>query len=1692
MAPSAEILIDRIAAVVRQRLPPGLTPSDLDGFLHRHRTTLVSRLNRELAARTSTARVSGGLERSPDLWSASERTRANLAAMRIAASKSPEELTAADRRALAAYSGWGGLSIEAVTDGFPTGFPAPEPRGLIHEYYTPTAVAREVARVIRPLVPELPRSDRVLLALEPSAGIGRFVVAASGAGFEDLRWLAVEWSELSARMLAAVRSDVPVYQGPFERWVRERGPEYAGRIGLVLANPPYGARGASITEDTDRSYREKKAYAYFLRRGLDLLAPSGLGVFLVPGGFLTGRSAAATTLRDKVLHRHHLASAFRLPSALFPGAMLVTDLLFFRARGGSLVEVDEADRFIVEGRYFQQHPEHILGTEIGRDGGGDDQTKTPRWGYQVKGTFERLPDLIERPMCIACVIHDAPTARVAKARKAGVVRTVEGEDEGLPEHLAAAVALGLRVDRYLAALSAQRSDEHVQLWPELHEALLTWADKHGAPRTNAELRALVRQGNTGAERFLAAFTRTGGLIAGLARRPTWTPRYAGKSDDPVAMAEWLYRTHRSLTVPDLARELASGAGSKSPMDKWLPELLDAGWCLDGEGFDGLLPRSDYLAGTLWPRHDRIVAAVADGASPHGVPTEHLAQQLRWLVDVIAPAVLEDITGISPRQGWVPLQLVGDWLGETINRRFGAVPLERREGLVQLRGVDYDRIDTASELAVEARWCLGWINHDKTTFRPKKRRSENIDEVRLRLAAEWEHSFRAWVLADPMRSAEVEEAYNRHFKGYVAPTYGAEPLPIARWTKDGVRLHPHQVSGARRVLANRGGLVAFDVGVGKTYTGIAVLARARQEGWCRRPVVLVPNSIVWKWEADIRRVLPDYRVAVIGSKRKVIARGSRKGLATSTTDTPADRADKWTRFQAGEFDVALLTYTALARTRMNEAVIRAYADQTEAIRREVRLRQRNAAGTKRLTERQRAILKEGVAAWIAEQMELPSSWAYDPGVAWDDIGVDLLIVDEAQNFKNLYLPEAREGGVPRFMGNAGEGSKRAWQLDFRCAAVSRKTGGAGIVLLSATPAKNSPLEFYNLVQYVDHDAWSRMGIRDPEQFIDRYLRIELKPVVDTKMDVVERSAVTGFQNLHELREVLFRYGEFKTAEDVGLKLPAPRVNVVEVDMDDAQDRKYASYVAQIEDALESTRTSDKAKILGLLARLALVAVHPRLDEGFDWKTAASSGVDPESPKIVAMAKRVTANQTCGHIVFVDNVAAHRWIVQTLVKRGIPEARIAVLNAETAPAAADRQRIAREFNGEPGDGVAPKYDVVVANAIAYEGIDLQTRTCAIHHLDLPWEPATLQQRNGRGVRQGNTLTNIEIDYYFARRSQDGLRFNLIQGKRGWMTQLLKSQDRDTNNPGAQMDLGPEEILLLVSRDPDKTAKRLADVRARREAEARKKVAEDAARMLRGANARFRKAERETDPAEAARMRLEAEARLEELASVDPGAWPWAKWMYAVRERELLVPAGGEAPVFEGLRLGMPSSWNPDKLQYIEFGRIKGATIGVREAGSAIWSEQPLDKVAALGIAPEHLDPPWPEEDEEAVVSARIASTLRHGGSWPGLGWRWAADGWLDRVWVRHHPDIVQRLSAATSWYAEQQRVPVVVNDKLQIGRGVQIGRGEVLAPTLSGWQRFLALARTSGMNFGELEEAASYWWDRKLPRGLLSEASDREAA
>jgi hypothetical protein len=259
---AAAQLLDAIVPLVRGRLPAGVTVAYLDDFLGRNRFALEAVIEQNLGPilrRMEAANRPFGDEDIPELWTASKRTAANIAAMVVASRiYADRRIPSADERAvLAGYSGWGGLSIQAAAGKFPPGFPVPEERGLIHEFYTPTKVTREVARVVAPLVDSLPMDGASVHALEPSAGIGRFLHAF--ANVPGLTWHAVEWSELSARMLKALRPDLDLTNAPFERWVREKGAGAAGRLGLVVSNPPYGIRGASIAEDPERAYREKMA-----------------------------------------------------------------------------------------------------------------------------------------------------------------------------------------------------------------------------------------------------------------------------------------------------------------------------------------------------------------------------------------------------------------------------------------------------------------------------------------------------------------------------------------------------------------------------------------------------------------------------------------------------------------------------------------------------------------------------------------------------------------------------------------------------------------------------------------------------------------------------------------------------------------------------------------------------------------------------------------------------------------------------------------------------------------------------------------------------------------------------------------------------------------------------------------------------------------------------------------------------------------------------------------------------------------------------------------------------------------------------------------------------------------------------------------------------------------------------------------
>ncbi|MEZ4428104.1 MAG: helicase-related protein [Nannocystaceae bacterium] len=595
--------------------------------------------------------------------------------------------------------------------------------------------------------------------------------------------------------------------------------------------------------------------------------------------------------------------------------------------------------------------------------------------------------------------------------------------------------------------------------------------------------------------------------------------------------------------------------------------------------------------------------------------------------------------------------------------------------------------------------------------------------------------------------------------------------------------------------------------------------------------------------------------------------------------------------------------------------------------------------------------------------------------------------------------------------------------------------------------------------------------------------------------------------------------------MGLKLPQPRKLVIEVEMDERQERKYVDGLESIERALEKGARAGP-ELLGHLMRLNSVALHADLDEGYDWETAwggtgtrvvsartlsfwedrgwvptkkqgKGDGVtvtralprpDPESAKIEAVANRVVANRECGHIIFCQPKAPHKWICAVLVDYGVPKERIAIINASTATAA-QRQRIAEEFNGDPELGIEPVYDVVIANSVAYEGMDLQVRTCAVHHVDLPWTPADLEQRNGRAWRQGNTLGTLEIYYYISAGSLDKYRSAIISGKSSWLNEILRSDRPSVNNPAAA-EIDFEEVLIDLSRNPEKTAKMVEERKRRIEEETRQKKAVEASRKLARASARLWSAREAVDPDKAEALRKEGEALLAELRRTDATVWPWGRWIDHAREVEFLVPSDGSAPVFEGLRV--------TRLEHtptaFECGRVRisaaSQVIGIREAGTAVFIERNESEVGKLEIAPEHMPGlttvPWPEDDDAATESA-IAQRLRwrlRDHPFHEFGWLSASDAFISR-WPRFARQIAEGSPRQVT-----QTVPVVVDGALRLAQKQAVLEGEILPPNREGWHAFVSpRGGERSLRPSDLRAAARAWWDRALPERVRRDRTQR---
>lgn len=910
---------------------------------------------------------------------------------------------------------------------------------------------------------------------------------------------------------------------------------------------------------------------------------------------------------------------------------------------------------------------------------------------------------------------------------------------------------------------------------------------------------------------------------------------------------------------------------------------------------------------------------------------------------VPPAVVDTVSWKAP---YLPLAVLTAWLRSTPQGE--AAVVLRVDGVLAVRGHPWGT------------YLMAEINGDNELW-PKK--TDRIAVIAA-LDASWA-DFRA----RPQYRPAIVAAYARTFRAVLEVPHDPSPERLERWNLTYRTPHGYQWAEARRAAMVRRALTGFGVGLGKTLTAILTWLLLRNKGEARRTLVIVPSSTLPGWVSTWRGAVPDVGLQTIGDN-----------------DSKERRRQKWRAVK--DFEVTVATRDAAKNLPVDRAAAVQIVIGDAALSKEV-------WGGSGGTERELAKAAATARAFLDDKLRHEDTEM--PSLA--DLGVDHIIIDEAQSCANLYSPPAIDGEKTAiaYIGGSDQQSQRAWSLVLGIRSLA-ESGEVSIHALTATPAQNGPLDLY-AVSALLGNPWPQ---KNPRSWLHDYARIErsLKERATGAVEMV--AAVTGFAREPEFFAYLDYFARFATAESVNLKLPEVQAERILVPASSDELSVLLGLITQLANAAKKRQFS---KIRAIYTKLNMAAVHWMLLEEKPPKHALPSS------KMKAIMERV--GKTCGHIVFVELVLAQRWLAEAMRDRGLT---VEILNGEAS--IAERAKIRDRFN-------SGETDVVIVGGVGQEGVDLQVRTCTLHHMDLPWTPARLEQRNGRGVRQGNDTKVVGIFYYLLTPSADSLRLQVVIGKGNALAQLV--QKKATNNPAAESDLPLAAILREASMHAE-----AFDVML-------KSIEEDQA-----GTERLRQEEERRAAVRAARQRVATGLDLA-IADDVPVVYPSERVAllhpHAVElvdsEQRAWWAAPGDVVLVDGEFRAL--SW----VEHEELGDL----IVLRPLGS-VDVKTYRRKDVILG----EPAPSTPPEDEEEL---------------------WRRAGGNER-WALLPPELVTRL---WSRGAPPPKEGSRARPRLRDGRLVSEGDGVVVPPTDEGWRQ--ASASDYAVSRWFLEEGWSMWWPRPLP-------------
>ena len=1239
-------------------------------------------------------------------------------------------------------------------------------------FYTPPVVIRAMYKGLSNL------GFQTGNILEPSCGVGNFM-GLLPENMGNSKMYGVELDSISGRIAQQLYQKNSIAVQGFEK--TDLPDSF---FDVAIGNVPFGT-----FKVLDKKYDKYNflIHDYFFARALDKVRPGGVVAFITSKGTMDKENPS---VRKYIAQRADLLGAIRLPNDAFKaaaGTEVTSDILFLQKRSGMTdlepdwVHLDTDEKGLKMNAYFVSHPEMVLGQMqevsgpygmetacIPQEGQSLESLLTAAIG-QIQGEMQNV-DLDDLPVEEADTLPADPSVRNfsfavvdgklyfrenSRMDPVSVSATAEQRIRGL---------IGIR-DCVRKLIEYQTED-----YPE---AMIQAEQAH----LNALYDSFVEKyGRINSRANSSAFSTDNAyyLLSSLEVRDS-EGNFLRKAD---MFSKRTIRQKISVTSVDTASEaLALSLAEKAKVD--MPYMMELTHKSEEEILSDLkgviflnpehdgnedvahkyLPADEYLSGNVREKL-RTAKTLAEQDEQYTINVQSL--------EAVQPV---DLTAseISVRLGaaWLPTKVVRDFTFELLRtpyyqRRNIKVHYSTYTGEWNIDGKSLDRGNVRSENTFGTERINAYkIIEETLNLRDVRIFDYEYDDSGKKVAIlntkqtaiaqgkqeQIKQEFADWIWADPNRRERLTTLYNEKFNSIRPREYDGSHLNFVGINPE-ITLRPHQVNAIAHILYGGNTLLAHVVGAGKTFEMVAAAQESKRLGLCQKSLFVVPNHLTEQWAAEYLQLYPAANILV----------------ATKKDFETKNRKRFCSRIATGDYDAIIIGHSQFEKIPMSQERQKFILEQQkQEILDGIRELKRNNGDNFSVKQLERSRKS------IQQRLEkLNDQSRKDDVITFEELGVDRIFVDEAHMFKNL----AAFTKMRNVAGISQTEAQKSSDLYMKCRYLDELTGGRGVVFATGTPISNSMVELYTMQKYLQYNALKENDLLHfdawASTFGETVTAIELAP---EGTGYRAKTRFAKFYNLPELMSMFKEIADIQTADM--LKLPVPEAEYHNVVLKPSEQQK--EIVASLSERAEKVRN----KQVDSNEDNMLVITNDGRKLALDQRLINPMLPDSDTGKVAVCAENVyniwerTAAQKSTQMVFVDLSTPHNDgqfnvyddLKKKLLDKGIPESEIAYIhNAKTE--AAKKELFGKVRSGE--------VRVLIGSTQKMgAGTNAQRKLIALHHMDCPWRPSDLQQREGRIIRQGNENPKVDIYTYVTENTFDSYLYQLVEGKQKFIGQIMTSK-------------------------------------------------------------------------------------------------------------------------------------------------------------------------------------------------------------------------------------------------------------------------------------------------------------------------------